>query len=986
MLPNDGMNMASSISRRVSLWAVAVGILALAGSLLQAPPALAQARTPTSAQLDAFRNLTPEQQRAVLEQLQKGSSAGETRDKTLEFPATTEPKPVREDAEAEAAFTAEGDARLRGGDTVLIELSIRPKGEDDLEKSIAEEKRKKELEQAAAERAASPTPTSALDTRSMSTTKERKKAIEAERLRERTPEEMAVLERIRDRIRFGNPYKLDRNGVLQLPGVSGIALAGLTEEQATRRLAADPALRDFLLRLTQLPLELQGADALRPFGYDLFTNAPTTFAPVSDAPVRGDYVLGPGDTVGVQLLGNSPSVYTLTVGRDGNIRIPELGPLSVAGMRFTEARTAIERLVSEQMIGTRAVVSMGELRAMTVFITGEAERPGSYSISSLSTITNALFASGGVSEIGSLRNIQLKRAGRLVTTLDLYDLLLRGDTRNDLRLQSGDVIFIPPVGNTVGITGEIRRPAIYELKGEASVADLLYLAGGLLPEADPRNTTIERIGDSRERQVVSVDLASPQGRTTALRAGDLVRINPVRPQFSNAVTLRGHVLRPGPVAWRAGLRLTDVLPRVEDLKPGADQHYVLIRREAGDRRVTAVSADLAQAWRAPNSPANVTLSPRDLVYVFNLEGGRELELKPLLEEMQQQAGMGAPTQTVGVGGQVKAPGRYPLEVAHDRVRPGACGRRTRRGGLWRRGGTGTLRGRERRVPPGGADRHRPRQGPGRRHHRGLCAAALRLPDDQGTAAVDRAGDDPARRRGAFPGQVPDQARRDVEPGAEARGRAHRPGVHRGRGVHAQVAAGTRSAADRGVGRPAAGRPCGTGIAGDAGRRILGQNAREAVSVGQTLLDGLREIEPVGRLVIDLERVVAAPGSHQDVVLKDGDRLLVPGRMQEVTVLGEVQSGTSHLWDPVLARNDYIRLSGGTTQKADDGRIYVVRANGSVVSGGGSAWFKSNHGAIRPGDTIVVPLDAERMRPLPLWTAVTTIIYNLAVSVAAVNSF
>ena len=264
----------------------------------------------------------------------RAGAPAETRDKTLEFPATTEPKPVRKDAETEAAFTAEGDARLRGGDTVLIELSIRPKGEDDLEKSIAEEKRKKELEQAAAERAASPTPTSALDTRSMSTTKERKKAIEAERLRERTPEEMAVLERVRDRIRFGNPYKLDRNGVLQLPGVSGIALAGLTEEQATRRLAADPALRDFLLRLTQLPLELQGADALRPFGYDLFTNAPTTFAPVSDAPVRGDYVLGPGDAVGVQLLGNSPSVHTLTVGRDGSIRIPELGPLSVAGMRF----------------------------------------------------------------------------------------------------------------------------------------------------------------------------------------------------------------------------------------------------------------------------------------------------------------------------------------------------------------------------------------------------------------------------------------------------------------------------------------------------------------------------------------------------------------------------------------------------------------------------------------------------------------------------
>lgn len=977
--------MVSSTGRRLSRVVGKAAVLVIAGMMLHTPPVAAQAaRTPTSTELDAFRNLTPEQQRAVLEQLQKGGKSGEARDKQLEFPATTEPKPVRADAESEAAFTAEGEARLRGGDTVLIELSIRPKGEDDLEKSIAEEKRKKELEQAAAERAATPTPT--IDARPKITAKQRKKEIEAERLRERTPEEMAALERVRDRIRFGNPYKLERNGVLQLPGVSGIALAGLTEEQATRRLAADPALRDFLLRLTLLPLERQGAEALKPFGYDLFTNAPTTFAPVSDAPVRGDYVLGPGDMVGVQLLGNSPNVFTLTVGRDGNIRIPELGPLSVAGMRFTEARAAIERLVSEQMIGTRAVVNMGELRAMTVFITGEADRPGSYSISSLSTITNALFASGGVSKIGSLRNIQLKRGGRLVTTLDLYDLLLRGDTRNDLRLQSGDVIFIPPVGNTVGITGEIRRPAIYELKGESSVADLLYLAGGLLPEADPRNTTIERIGDSRERQVVNVDLASPQGRSTALRSGDLVRINPVRPQFSNAVTVKGHVLRPGPVAWRSGLRLTDVLPRVEDLKPGADQHYVLIRREGADRRVTAVSADLAQAWRAPNSPANVTLSPRDEVYVFNLEGGRELDLKPLLAEMQQQAGMGAPTQTVGVGGEVKAPGRYPLEVGmtvSDLVRAGAGLDESAYGGAAELARYEVVNGEYRQVALIDIDLGKVLAGD-------AAADFVLQPYDYLTIkALPQWTEQETITLGGevrFPGKYPIKRGETLSEVLKRAGGltdlAFTEGaVFTRKTLQEREAQQIAALADRLQGDLAA-----LALQATQGGGSSGQNAREAVSVGQTLLDGLREIEPVGRLVIDLDRLVASPGSHLDVVLKDGDRLLVPGRMQEVTVLGEVQSGTSHLWDPALGRDDYIRLSGGPTQKADQGRIYVVRANGSVVSGGGSAWFKSNHGAIRPGDTIVVPLDAERMRPLPLWTAVTTIIYNLAVSVAAVNSF
>jgi polysaccharide export outer membrane protein len=164
------------------------------------------------------------------------------------------------------------------------------------------------------------------------------------------------------------------------------------------------------------------------------------------------------------------------------------------------------------------------------------------------------------------------------------------------------------------------------------------------------------------------------------------------------------------------------------------------------------------------------------------------------------------------------------------------------------------------------------------------------------------------------------------------------------------------------------------------------DAAQALAVGQQLLANLKDAEPVGRLVIDLNKSMdAAPGAAEDIVLKDGDRLLVPRTTQEVTVIGEVQSPTSHLFAENLARADYIELSGGTTQRADKSRIYVVRADGSVVSGGNS-WFSGTGATIEPGDTVVVPLDAERMRALPLWTAVTTIIYNLAVAVAAVNSF
>jgi protein involved in polysaccharide export with SLBB domain len=585
---------------------VAVGLFGTGAASAQTTP------TPTAAQMEVFKNLPPDQQRMILQQMQGGSSKAKTSSKSTEPGAVTTVTPKElSAAEQEKALEALREPRLRAGDTIVIELAIRAPGEDDLAQSIAEEKKKKELEKAQAQAKLAET-TKQGELATPATTREKRKALEEQRRLARTPEQIADLEALRDRIRAGNPYKLDRTGLLYLPGVAGVQLAGLTQEQARIRLANDPALRDFLLRVTLLPLERQGVEALEPFGYDLFNALPSTYAPVGDVPVPSQYVVGPGDMIQVQLLGNTQAEHSLEVGRDGTVLFPDLGPIAVAGLTFPQARQTIEQRVSQGMIGTRAVVNIGELRSITVLITGEAEAPGSYTVSALSTITNALFASGGIKEIGSLRNIQLKRRGRLVATLDLYDLLLRGDSTNDVRLMSGDVIFIPPIGPTAGITGEERRPAIYELRGEAVASDLLYLAGGLLPDADPRTATIERISESRVRVVVDVDLSKPSGRATALRSGDLMRVAAVRPQFANAVTVNGNVYRPGPVAWRLGLRIADVLSRPEDLKPNSDLRYVLIRRESLDKQVTVVSADLEQAWLQPASDANVQLLPDSL--------------------------------------------------------------------------------------------------------------------------------------------------------------------------------------------------------------------------------------------------------------------------------------------------------------------------------------------------------------------------------------
>jgi protein involved in polysaccharide export with SLBB domain len=951
----------------------------LLAGLLATPVARAQA--PSADQVEAFRNLSPEQQQAILDSMGGSSQSGVRRDRDLASPETVRPRAV-DGTEAARGMeddrytdgTGAGDARLtsgprelrvRGRDTVLIDIAI--EGLPDAPGQA---------------RTVVTPPTEDSMLREEKTTPRRLDRFTGTRTRQ----EIEQLEEMRERILRGNPYKLDVDGVLRIPGVQPIPLAGLTEAQATERLNLDPALRDFELSLQLLPLQKSGTEALRPFGYNLFAGSPSTFAPVTDVPVPAEYVVGPGDRLEVQLIGNTKGRHSLVVNRDGAIMFPELGPIRVSGLRFEEARARIEARVSEQMIGTQATVSLGDMRSIRVFVLGEAQRPGSYTVSGLATITNALFASGGITPIGSLRNIQLKRDGRVVTRLDLYDLLLNGDTSDNVRLLPGDVIFIPPVGSTVTVTGEIRRPAIYELAGESSAADLLYLGGGLTPQADPRLAWLERIDQRRDRAVIDVDLTDPQARGTRLQTGDVLTIPAALPTFANAVEVKGHVFRPGPQQYRNGLRLTDVLRSIDELKPNADIHYVLIRREVeGTRRVQTLSADLARAWQAPTSEANPRLAPRDQVLVFDLETGRDQYIAPIIDELKLQAVATEPSRIVRVAGQVRAEGEYPLD-------PGM-----RVSDLIRAGGGLAERAYQREAE---LARYEARDGQTRR------AEVIKVDISRALAG------DPAADLLLSPFDllvIKEISEWSQQEAVRLEGEVRFPGEY-------PIARGEtlRSVIERAGGLTALAFPAGSvftreslkerereqielltarlrqdlstlALQGAQAGGPAASQASETLSIGQTLLNDLQAVDPVGRLVIDLDKVMAAaPGSAADLILRDGDRLRIPKQMQEVTVIGEVQNATSHLYTVGLTRDDYIGRSGGATQKADEGRIYVVRANGAVQAEG-SRWFRSS-GGMQPGDTIVVPLDAERMRPLALWSAVTTILYNIAISVAAVNSF
>jgi polysaccharide export outer membrane protein len=925
--------------------AAAIGLV-LAGLVFLAAPAVAQ--TPTSAQIEAFKAMSPAQQQELMRQF--GIDPGSLGIPTATAPATatTTTAPV-EGTEATTVPlpvepVIEEVPRLEAGSTVLL----------DVNQSIGI--MLEQLEPTAPAPNGGPVQEQARISRAF---------VEFQR-----------------GVRSGNPYRLDRLGRLVLPNQVVIPLAGLTVEEAQERLNADPRMESMTFRVMLLPVEPE----VRPFGYDIFTTSSPTFLPATDVPVPSNYIIGPGDTLQVQIAGDSTGLYSLVVGRDGQVNLPEIGPLAVAGLSFDAAKGKIEAEVSEQLIGTRAYVSVGALRSIQVFVLGESMRPGSYTVSGLSTITNALFAAGGVSEIGTLRHIQLKRDGRTVQTFDFYDLLVDGDSSGDARLLAGDVILVPPVGSTITVTGEVRRPAIYELKEGETLAELVRFAGGLTPEADARTVRIERVDNQLERVSVTLDVAGGQGGAARLQAGDVVNVDAIRDRLEGVVTLMGHVHRAGRVQYRPGMRLTDLIGSLDELKPNADTHYALVRREVGSTRtVSVVSADIAAAFAAPGSADDLILQSRDTVHVFDLASSRDRVVQPILMDLERQSSALAPQQIVKISGRVKVAGSYPLEpgmTVSDLIRAG--------GGFDQAAFTGEAELTRYQVVGG-----QRREGQLVSINVGALVAGdasadiplqpfdqiviKEMPEWSDQESISVLGE--VRFPGIYPIRRGETLREVIKRAGGLTDLAFSRGaVYTREDLREREQRQLQLLAER-LQRDLASLSLQAAQSGTS-------DASEAMSVGQSLLKDLHTTQAVGRLVINLDDVMTArSGAPSDLIVRAGDALYIPRQAQEVMVLGEVQNATSHLYRGDLKRDDYIRLSGGVTQRADTARTFVVRADGSVAAGESGRWF--SRGAprdVEQGDTIVVPIDAERMRPLSMWTAITTIMYNIALSVAAVNSF
>ncbi|MDG1693867.1 MAG: SLBB domain-containing protein [Porticoccaceae bacterium] len=714
---------------------------------------------------------------------------------------------------------------------------------------------------------------------------------------------------------------------------------------------------------------------LKLFGYDLFAGEPATFQPNTHAPIEPDYLLGPGDQLNIQFYGKVNDYFEQNILRDGSISFPKIGPIGVAGMNFSDVKKLINRKVAEEYIGVKVSVSLGALRSIQVFVFGEAYKPGRYTVPSLSTITNVLYLSGGVSEIASLRNIQIKRDGKIQAVFDLYDLLLNGDRSGDIRLQAGDTIFIPTIGQTASIDGQIRRPAIYEIKKKPTVGKLIELSGGLLPKAFQAKARIKRVDNLGFMTVVDIDLKTNKGRDTKLKNGDLLVVDAVADASNNVVTLSGNVYHPGESLWKQNLRVTDLIPSSNHLMPNTDLNFALLRRELKPSgAITTLFIPLMDILSNPESPLNYSLQPRDELVVFGAqEETRAESLGELVMLLKQQSRIGEVAKIVTISGAVQSPGSYPMTENMSLTQLIAFS-----GGMKEQAYNQSIE----LTRSDFSDRKKVVVS-----HQTINLSSI-LSGEQADIKLNPYDQINIRALADY---------REIMT-VKIEGEVLLPGdysilenetlssvIARAGGLtntaHVAAAIFTRETLrQREIQK--------IEILRDQLQSDLASiNLKDGKSVTkeseQKILSQLDKEKALGRLVIDLEAIIQ--GKVPDIALRDGDYLVIPELRQEVAVMGEVPWPSAHQYNDKLRIDDYLELAGGIKPSADKTRIYVVKVNGSVRIPKHSGWPRWGNFKIEPGDTVVVPMDMDRQSSLSLWSEVTRIIYQLSLGAAAIKN-
>jgi polysaccharide export outer membrane protein len=724
--------------------------------------------------------------------------------------------------------------------------------------------------------------------------------------------------------------------------------------------------------------EQEQEQSLKPFGYDLFANSPTTFAPSASIAVSNEYLLGPGDTLEILFYGKKNNTISLEINREGFVVFPDLGPIGLSGLTYGEVKTMLQARISAQMIGTQASISMGSLRSMQIFVLGEAFLPGAYTVSSLTTITHALVNAGGVTDIGSLRNIQLKRKGELVATLDLYDLLLGGDTSKDVRVQAGDAIYIPTVGDTVSVEGQVLRPAIYEIKGGESAEDLIDLAGGLLPKALSSSSRLQRINDDGFMTIIDLNLNDASDKSTLLQDGDYLIVDEITDHKKDIVTVYGAVRHEGEFSWRDGIKVSDIIDDRSKLDHEADLEVALLVRELDDSAdIEVLTFNLGNIFSNSSSADNRKLKSRDMIIVLADYQDRSLVLFPFIENLKRQASIDGLARVVTASGKVRFPGEYPLtegmtvrdliylsgglldsaysqsaEISRlDLSNPDTAVLSIVISDLTSSSST--------KLMP--SDRVEFRTIPEYREIRSIELEGEFVFPGTYVFGKGETLSSVIRRAGGFTDEAFVSGSVFLRESLKEREQLE---IDRLIGLLNEEVAGDQM------------RDTNSGIEVDEGK----------IEAQKSAIESLTSSVATGRLVIPLDDIMA--NSSQDLVLKDGDRLIIPKVSQEITILGEVRRPTSYLFDPDLSPADYIKQSGGFKDRADEKGVFIVKADGAVIMPKrGLFTFSSAEDSIGPGDTIVVPLDTDdkEIQGIQLLSEVSQILYQLSLGAAAINS-
>ena len=681
------------------------------------------------------------------------------------------------------------------------------------------------------------------------------------------------------------------------------------------------------------------------YGADLFRNVPASFAPGNLTPASAGYIIGTDDEIRIHIWGAVNYAGNLRVDRSGNIFLPQVGSVHVSGLEFAQLEQHLRSATSRIYRNFDLSAELGHIRSIQIYVTGQARRPGAYSISSLSTLVNALFASGGPNPQGSLRHIQVKRDGKLINDFDLYALLLYGDKSGDIRLQAEDVLFIPPVGAQVAVIGSIRTPGIFELRDHETLADLIEAAGKTSSLASQTKVSLDRT-EQNHRQVIEFALDST-GLSAPLSDGDIVRVFSIVPSYQKTVTLRGSIANAGRYGWYENMRLSDLLPdrdalmsrdywwkrnhlglSTPDFEPEVSAADPLLDTLAGriaePNSKTQASGSSVQGQgttnQAEQTSAHSSLAAQNHIDpeidpVTGLPAVRKNSIRIVAPEIDWNYAVIERIDPVSLKTSLIPFDLGKLILQHDSSQDLEL----------QAGDTVSIFSQnDIHVPINQQTKYITLEG--EIAHAGTYSV---LPNETLRDVLRRAG-----------GITPNAYLYGSEFDRESTRILQQQRIDEY--VHALQLDTTRST-----------------VAFANYASLSGQGGAQSpnMTVQTEFLDQLRKIRATGRVVLKISPTSNSIDDLPALALENGDRFIVPSIPATINVVGAVYDQNTFLFRSGGTLSKYMQMAGGPSRSADAKRAYIIRADGSVLNRDASSdlWHDSfKHAKMFPGDTIVVP--------------------------------